>query len=187
LGQEEIFSMKNLIDPQLLADLNKENVTVQEAVKFLDSNPTVTVSNLANIINMDAKKIYNHRYYKATKNSNKEVVSESKVLPKAASKSQQRYSPEEKYLLVNEYLKAGDDNKTELLRRYGLYQADISHWEVQIKQAALEALGKRKARSDKKSDEQKKIEKLEKELAAQEKTTAKLSTLLVLQKKLSIC
>ncbi|NOT78114.1 MAG: hypothetical protein HOP07_18540 [Bacteriovoracaceae bacterium] len=48
-------------------------------------------------------------------------------------------------------------------------------------------MGKRKQRSDKKSEDQIEIERLQQELQEQEKTTAKLSTLLVLQKKLSIC
>ncbi|NOT80995.1 MAG: hypothetical protein HOP07_18565 [Bacteriovoracaceae bacterium] len=43
-------------------------------------------------------------------------------------------------------------------------------------------MGKRKQRSDKKSEDQIEIERLQQELQEQEKTTAKLSTLLVLQK-----
>ena len=85
--------------------------------------------------------------------------------------------------MIEEYLMANEQGKAEILRKYGLYQTDINRWREQAKKASLEVLGKRKTRSDKKSDEQLKIEELKKELEEQEKTTAKLSTLLVLQKK----
>ena len=78
---------------------------------------------------------------------------------------------------------ANDEEKSRLLRTYGIYQSDIQRWRDQAKEASLIALRKRKERSDKKSSEQLKIEALEKELREQEKTSAKLSTLLMLQKK----
>ena len=176
--------MKNLIDPKILAELKKETVTMEEIVNFLDNNPNITVTQLATLINVDRKKIYSYRRNKDRKNTRVGSQSGSlKVIPKAASKRYNRYSAEDKYILVQEYSKASDEGKSELLRRYGLYSSDICRWEDQIKQVSLEALGKRKIRSDKKTEEQIKIEELEKDLAEQEKTTAKLSTLLFYQKK----
>ncbi|NOT80511.1 MAG: hypothetical protein HOP07_16095 [Bacteriovoracaceae bacterium] len=86
------------------------------------------------------------------------------------------------FSLLENYLKADDQGKAKLLRKYGLYDSDIKRWRDQVKNASLEVLGKRKQRSDKKSEDQIEIERLQQELQEQEKTTAKLSTLLVLQK-----
>lgn len=157
---------------------------MEEIANFLDNNPEITVTQLSELINVNRKKIYSYRRHKARKNAEREVKDGGlEVTPKAASKRYDRYSAEDKYMLVQEYSKVNDKKKSELLRRYGLYQSDISRWEEQIRQASLEALGKRKIRSDKKSDEQIKIEALEEELLEQERTTAKLSTLLFYQKK----
>ena len=54
-----------------------------------------------------------------------------------------------------------------------------------VDEAALVALSTRKARCDKKSAEQLENERLSKELRGQEKTIAKLSAIVVAQKKIS--
>ena len=180
LGRKEFF-MKNIIPPEILATLKKESVSIKDIVDFLDKNQNITTSFLCKIIEIDPQKIYAYR-----SNQNKKRPKESfvdGVKPKASSKKSNRYKPEEKYELVNSYFAHDEEGKSRILREYGIYTSDIQRWEKQIKIAALEILGKRKTRSDKKSDEQLKIEALEKELKEQEKTTAKLSTLLILQKK----
>lgn len=174
--------MKNLIDPQIIATYKKNPPTTEEIVKFLDSNRKISTAKFCKLIGISPQKVYDYRYRKQSEKSSKDSPLSS-VIPKAASKSFNRYSAEDKYILISEYNKADDKGKAELLRRYGIYQTDIDRWEEKIKQASLEALGKRKTRSDKKSPEQLKIEELEKELNEQRTTSAKLSTLLVLQKK----
>ncbi|PWU20748.1 MAG: hypothetical protein C5B49_03750 [Bdellovibrio sp.] len=75
--------------------------------------------------------------------------------------------------------------RAELLRKYGLYDSDFARWLDKTDSAALVALSTRKPRSDKKSPEQLEIERLKEELRGQEKTIAKLSALVVVQKKVS--
>ena len=71
------------------------------------------------------------------------------------------------------------------MRRYGLYDSDFVRWQQRADEAALEALSTRKPRSDKKSTEQLENERLKLELRGQEKTIAKLSAIVVAQKKIS--
>lgn len=80
-------------------------------------------------------------------------------------------------------MKSNDAKKAEFLRRHGLYATDILRWFFQYEEEGVKALCQRKVRKDKKSEEQIKIERLEAELHRQEKTTAKLSSLVLIQKK----
>lgn len=174
--------MKNLIDPKILATFKVEPVPVKEIVNFLDSNDNIKTTYLCKLIGIPPRIIYDYRTYQKIK-MKKSKANDNDILPKSASKRYNRYNAEEKFSLANKYITSDDQGKSELLRKYGIYQSDIMRWWEQIRMASLETLGKRKVRSDKKSDEQLKIDKLEKELREQEQTTAKLSTLLVLQKK----
>jgi len=171
--------MKNLIDPKTLALFKEEPVPISTIVKFLDNNSKIKTSYLCKLIGIPPKKIYDHRTYHMKKKKNENID----ITPKVASKNYARYTAKEKLELAKTYYKSNAQEKAELLRKYGLYQSNIERWWDQIETASLEVLGKRKTRSDKKSNEQVKIEKLEQELMEQEKTTAKLSTLLILQKK----
>lgn len=174
--------MKNLLDPKLLARFQELPVPIKEIVDFLDTHPDISTANLCRIIEMSPSKIYNFRA-NLNRKSNTLEEKDDKVEPKSSSKSFNRYSAEEKFSLLENYLKADDQGKAQLLRKYGLYDSDIKRWREQVKRVSLEVLGKRKQRSDKKSEDQVEIERLQQELQDQEKTTAKLSTLLVLQKK----
>lgn len=174
--------MKNLIEPQILASFRNDPTQLSDMVKFLDNNKEISIRKFCNLIDVHPSKIY---YYKSRmKKKDCQDDNGLSVVPKAASKKYNRYSAEEKFVLVEKFLTANDQG-TELLRKYGIYLSDINRWKEQIKEASLEALGKRKTRSDKKTLEQVEIEELKKELQEQEKTTAKLSTLLVQQKKTS--
>jgi transposase-like protein len=174
--------MKNLLDPKLLAKFQERPIPVKEIVDFLDTHPDIGTANLCRIIDISPSKIYNYRGNLSRKSNTIEENNEM-IEPKSSSKSSSRYNAEEKFTLLENYLKADDQGKAHLLRKYGLYDSDIKRWREQVKCASLEVLGKRKQRSDKKSEDQIEIERLQQELQEQEKTTAKLSTLLVLQKK----
>lgn len=173
--------MKNLISPETLAFFKQSPTPFKQIVDFLDAHPdisTVTISKLAGI---SSQKIYDYKYRSQKKEATK--GRDTSVIPKNASKNHNRYSAEDKYTLIEKYIGSNDVEKAELLRKYGIYQSDIDRWKCQAKEASLLALGKRKERSDKQNTDQKKIEELENELKVQEKTTAKLSALLILQKK----
>ena len=174
--------MKNLVDPQILATFKGEPDNIKDIVDFLDTNTDISTMSLCKLIDIDPRKIYN---WKANQKRKKNFIKPDvkSVTPKAASKKYNRYNGAEKFALVEEYIMANDEGKSRILREYGLYATDIVRWREQIKEASLEALGTRKIRSDKKSEETIRIEKLEIELKEQVETSAKLSTLLVLQKK----
>jgi hypothetical protein len=173
--------MKNLISPKTLAFFQQKPTPLKEIVDFLDANTEITTVSLSKATGIPARKIHDFKY-----NKKKGIISKKnkvEVVPKIANKKHSRYSAVDKFLLIEKYLTSSDAGKAELLRSYGIYQSDIQNWRALAKEASLLALGNRKIRSDKKPDEQLKIEMLEGELRDQEKTTAKLSALLVLQKK----
>lgn len=174
--------MKNLVPPEILATLRQEPVSIPDIVKYLDNNPNVTTSNLCKLIGIPAYKVYRYRNRQRMENNNISLV--NGVVPKGSSKSHARYSAEDKYNILEKYVAGTDDVKSRILREYGLYTSDIQRWKDQVKLAAIEKLGTRKIRSDKKSTEQLRIEELESALQEQEKTTAKLTALIILQKKI---
>ena len=102
-----------------------------------------------------------------------------------ASGKNASYSAADKLALLKRYDKLDSVKRSEFLRTYGLYQSDLARWLDVADAAALESLGKRKPRSDKKSIETKVVEGLQKEVATHEKTIAKLAALVMLQKKVS--
>jgi transposase-like protein len=173
--------MKNLISPETLAFFQQEPTPLKEIVDFLDSNSTITTASLCKATGIPPRKIHDFKYLNKKNTISKK--NKTDVVPKSATKKQSRYSAVEKFSLIEKYITSSDEEKTKLLRSYGIYQSDIQNWRALAKEASLLALGKRKTRTDKKPEEQLKIEMLEGELRDQEKTTAKLSALLVLQKK----
>ena len=175
--------MKNLIAPNILATFQQQPTPIEEIVKYLDNNDNISTIRFCQLIGIHPRKVYDYRAQQKRKNLKQNGNSIVDVTPKAASRSQIRYTAKEKFTLVKEYLKANELQKTELFRRYGLYQSDIQRWLDQVEEVAISALGTRKIRSDKKSEEQLQIEQLKSDLQEQEKTSAKLSALLVVQKK----
>lgn len=171
--------------PETLTFFKQVPAPIKEIVEFLDSQSEITTPMLCKFLDINTRTIYDYRHrlrlrLKKTDNSKK---TDMEIAPKNASKKQNRYTAEEKLGLIEKYNLLNEIEKVTLLRRYGIYQSDIANWQEKAREASLEALGYRKIRSDKKSDELIKIEELERELQDQEKTTAKLSTLLMLQKK----
>jgi transposase-like protein len=173
--------MKNLMSPETLAFFKQEPSPIKEIVEFLDSHSEITTPMLCKLLDINTRIIYDYRHRLKKIDNSKKIDIE--IAPKNASKKQNRYSAEEKLGLIEKYNLSNETERVALLRRYGIYQSDITNWQQKAREASLEALGHRKIRSDKKSDELIKIEELERELQDQEKTTAKLSTLLMLQKK----
>jgi len=173
--------MKNLISPETLAQFKQNPTPLKEIVNFLDTHPDISTATLCRLEEIPPRQIYDYRYSLQQKKGDKKI--EPGVAPKNLARGHNRYTAEEKFELIEKYISSSDGEKGALLRTYGIYLSDITKWREQAKEASLAALGKRKVRADKKSDEQVKIESLEKDLAEQEKTTAKLSTLLILQKK----
>ncbi len=173
--------MKNLIDPSVLTAFSQQPTPIEEIVKFLDEREDITTTYLCSLINLNPQRVYEWRSRQKMKSkaeSQAETVSVNNT-----SKNQNRYTGEEKLQLIREYMKSNDTKKAELLRRHGLYATDILRWFSQFEEEGIKALSQRKVRKDKKSEEQLKIEKLELELRRQEKTTAKLSSLVLIQKK----
>lgn len=176
--------MKNLIEPKLLAEFKQRPTPLARIVSFLDEQPDITAASLCKLIGIPVQRVYCWR------NENKKMGSPSapgadefKVMP-ALGKSN-RYSAADKLALLKQYDKLVSGERAELLRKYGLYQSDITRWQEVVDAAALESLGKRKPRSDKKSDDAKAAEGLRKEVATHERTIAKLAALVILQKKVS--
>jgi transposase-like protein len=173
--------MKNLIDPKTLAKFQMADRSLKDVVEFLDSRQDISTSHFCRLINLDPKKVYNYRSNQKRMNTSGSGRGSSRLELPAVSKPQKRYSGEEKFAFVSHYQQLDSEGQTELLRKYGLYQSDIDRWA----EAAVIALGTRKTRSDKKSPEAIELVQVKKELAEMEKTTAKLSTMLVIQKKVS--
>jgi hypothetical protein len=181
--------MKNLIEPEIIARLQSEPIPYEEIDKFLSETKDATVNDVCTAIGISPQRFYGWR----SRQKKAEVAKlalpkgdntlEEMVKPKSSSRRYNRYSGQEKLILIKAYDKGNDAERAELIRKYGLYQSDIKRWTEASEIAAIQALSQRKTRSDKKSEDQIKIEKLEKELQIQEKTTAKMTTLLMLQKK----
>ena len=178
--------MKNLLDPKLLAEFQLKPAPLAKISAFLDAQPDITASRLCNVIGIEPQRIYKWRSENKASNSALAVEERpGKLVVKPCSSNKAKYSASDKLALLKQYEKVGSAEQAEILRSYGLYQSDIRRWREVADSAALEFLGKRKPRSDKKSDESRAVEGLQKEVATHEKTIAKLAALVTFQKKLS--
>lgn len=176
--------MKNLIDPKILAELKQEPVSYEKLVAFLDDNKEFTATRLCKLVGVEPHKFFNWKSRNAKRTATSNGADDGiDVIPAGAGKK--RYSADDKLKLVKQYATLDGEARTELMRKYGLYSSDFTRWLEQADSAALAALSTRKPRSDKKSDDQKEIERLKQELRSQEKTIVKLSTIVVAQKKIS--
>jgi len=174
--------MKNLIDPEILAELKQEPVSFERVAAFLDGNSEITAARLCKLLGVDPQQYYNWKSRK-TKRPATTVDGNFDVVPTGVDKK--NYSASDKLKLVKRYAALEGEKRTEFLRTYGIYDSDFTRWLEKADDAALAALSTRKPRSDKKSAEQLEIERLKKELRGQEKTIAKLSAIVVAQKKIS--
>lgn len=174
--------MKNLIDPKVLAELKKEPVTYERIATFLDGNTELTAAGLCKLVDVDPQQFYNWKS-RTAKRALPGSSGDSEVVPTGSDKK--IYTAADKFRLVKRFASLEGPARTELLRKYGLYESDLSRWQEKVDEAALAALSTRKPRSDKKSAEQLEVERLKAELRGQEKTIAKLSAIVVAQKKIS--
>ena len=177
--------MKNIIFPETLAQFQKKPIPFSQIEDYLNKNPKVTVRNLCDSIGIHPQQYYQWRsnQKKIGAKTNETSNGNSMVNPKGASKKQNRYSPQEKLTLIKEYFKASKEEKGALLRKYGIYHSDMTRWQEMVDRSAVQALATRKPRNGKISDEQGQIEKLKNEVQVLERKSAKLSSMLELQKK----
>ena len=175
--------MKNMIDPQVLAELKKQPVSFEGLSGFLMKEPGVTAAQLCKLVDVEPQDYYRwkHLKSKADLGDNRKIDDDFSVVP--VSGKNKGYSASDKFKLINRYLKLDESKRSEFLRKFGIYASDITRWSTLVETAAVEALGKRKPRSDKKPAEQVELERLKKENRGQEKTIAKLAALVVIQKK----
>ena len=96
-----------------------------------------------------------------------------------SAKRPQDWTAEEKLAVVIEVAAVSEENLGGFLRRKGLHEAQLNEWHQQV----LSVLGKRPARSSKRSVEARRGKELEKELHRKDKALAETAALLVLQKK----
>lgn len=101
---------------------------------------------------------------------------------KDSKRGRPRWSAEEKVRIVLEAARLADDGLGGFLRREGLHEADLERMREEVREAATEGLRPKRRRRGL-SPEEKKIRRLEKELARKEKALAETAALLVLRKK----
>lgn len=176
--------MKNLIDPQILAELKKKPVSFDGIIAFLAKKPGITASQLCKLIDVEPQDYYRWKHLKAKKSIPDQNDDDEFSVEPISGKVKQ-YTATDKFKLIKKYLTLDESKRSEFLRKFGLYQSDIARWTALVEAAAVEALSKRKTRSDKKPAEQVELEKLKKEMRGQEKTIAKLAALVVIQKKVA--
>lgn len=176
--------MKNLIEPQILAELKKKPVSFEGLSALLATKPGITASQLCKLVDVEPQDYYRWKHLKAKKSVPEQNDDDEFSVEPIGGKVKQ-YTATDKFKLVKKYSTLDESKRTEFLRRFGLYQSDIARWTALVETAAIEALTKRKTRSDKKPAEQVELEKLKKEMRGQEKTIAKLAALVVIQKKVA--
>jgi transposase-like protein len=91
--------------------------------------------------------------------------------------------PEKKYAILEE-LRQGTGNKSEILRREGLYTADIQRYEAIAREGAIKALGlSRPGRKGPKDVSAIEHESLKKELARKDKALSEMAVEFTILKK----
>lgn len=178
--------MKNLIEPEKLQALKSQPISHEVIAKFLESEPKVSVSYICRTLGIAPTSFYSWRSRRQKSETRRQAQLErppSEVTPTGAGK--RNYSAEDKVALVRDYQGLSEEKRGSFLRTYGLYHSDLERWREVIEQAAVEALSKRKQGRAAKNEDQVKIEELQKELVGQEKVIAKLSAIVVVQKKIS--
>lgn len=99
------------------------------------------------------------------------------------NKKRKSWSPAEKLRVVHAAMQLRDDELGELLRREGLYEAQLREWIDAANAAAMAGLSSSKRSRSKKSPEQKRIVQLEKELQRKDRALAEVTALLALKKR----
>lgn len=177
--------MKNIIEPQIIEAFKKNPPSHQEIHDFLMNRSEVSASLFCKMIDVNIKSYYDWSFRRKNKELSVQSSGSADNLLVNPAIGKNKYTAADKLKLVNEYSKIEEGKRAEFLRKFGLYQSDISKWTELSQAAAIEALSKRKTRSDKKSEKEIENEKLKKEITSHEKTIAKLAALVMLQKKVS--
>lgn len=176
--------MKNLIEPEKLQELKNKPVTYEVIAEFLLKNPTVPAGSICKALGVAPTSFYSWRNRQQRKAAaQNQTTSASDVVPVGSGK--RKYSAAEKVTLVRDYQRSDEEKRGAFLRSYGLYHSDMERWSEIMDQAAIAALSKKKQGRAAKSEDQIKIEELNKELQGQEKVISKLSAMVVVQKKIS--
>ena len=97
---------------------------------------------------------------------------------KSRAQARKRWTPEEKMRVVLAAAAAGDRGVGEVLRREGLHDADLVHFQQELIRASKPQRGKRDA------GDRKRIKELERELRRKDRALAEATALVVLSKKL---
>ena len=103
-------------------------------------------------------------------------------MSKEKSSRRRQRSPEEKLRIFTEAESLSEETTGAFLRREGLHEAELVEIQREVRELALAALAPRK-KAKGPSAEEKKIRRLERELARKDKALAEAGALLVLQKK----
>jgi hypothetical protein len=178
--------LKNLIEPQRLAELKSKPASYETVEAFLASEPKLAAGYVCKVVGIAPSNFYawRRRSEKASAKSELKLQQPpSAVVPTSGSK--RNYSAADKVALLRDYVACSDSNRGEFLRTYGLYASDIDRWREVTDRAAIEALSVRKQGRKATTPDQLKIAELERELHGQEKVISKLSAIVVIQKKVS--
>jgi transposase len=111
-----------------------------------------------------------------------------KSVPKTEVSAEPRrrtFSKEYKLRILEKADECGPGEVGELLRSEGLYSSHLTSWRKQRREGSLKALGRRRGPKTKKSDEQRKVDKLLRENARLRRKLEHAEKIIGVQKKLS--
>ena len=144
----------------------------ESILKKLESQPNLTVSEMAKELNIPKSTIYQWQ-----RTRKKQETSSSK------NKSSGKWSTEDKFHVVLETYSLTEEELSTYCRKKGLYVSEVKEWQKQCLNANLTNSKAPQELEDELKDEKKKIKSLEKELSKKEKALAETAALLVLRKK----
>jgi transposase-like protein len=101
----------------------------------------------------------------------------------ADGKNPEKWSSEDKFVIVLEAASLNEAELAEYCRQKGLYLEQIAAWRKACLQANANSAAQAKARREQGKQDRKQIKKLEQELRRKDKALAEAAALLVLQKK----
>ena len=97
--------------------------------------------------------------------------------------SSRRWTASEKLRIVLESFRLDESELGKMLRREGVHDAQLKEWQDAVTAGAKAQLEPKKRKSGAKTQEQKKIESLEREVNRKDKALAELTALITLKKK----
>jgi transposase len=178
--------MKNLMDPELLAQIQALPKTCESVESFLKENPELKPGIVCRTMGLPPSSFYSWRSRKLEAQDRRNLSDSAlinSVEPTGSGKRE--YSAQDKIELLKVFDRLEESKRGEFLRKFGLYHSNLDRWREVIDKAGIEALGKKKKGPAGKTDDQRKIEELQRELMAQEKVITRLSAIATAQKKVS--